>query len=172
MFRGILMENQKKIILNRIVSFVAGGLLIFAVMSFTVVNTVKTENTELAKALEISKFEAGRLLADAKAQFAAGDLEEAKISLTNLFDNQPGSKEAEEGRILFPQIENAEAFLNTKWEKALPGIKAEWRKAMTLELRAESEADRVKFENEIEGKIDRAWDKAKEKVRSEWMHKI
>lgn len=67
------MANQKNITLNRIVSFLAGGLLIFTIMSFSVVNKLKTQNTELAKALDTSIYEAGRLLADAKALFTAGD---------------------------------------------------------------------------------------------------
>ncbi|MBF9016579.1 MULTISPECIES: hypothetical protein [unclassified Oceanispirochaeta] len=52
--------------------------------------------------MDISKYEAYRLQADAEAQFAAGDFEE---SLTGLFTNQPGLMETTTGRPLFTEIE-------------------------------------------------------------------
>ena len=165
------MSNQKTIILNRAAAFLAGGLLVFAIMSFTVVSTVKKQNTELEKTLDISRYEAGRLLSDAREQFTAGDFEGAKLSLNNLFDNQPGSKEAAEGKILLPEIETKEKAVNAMWETALPGVKSEWRKSKALELRAEWDADRVKLEKTIESKIDLAWEKAKYGIRSEWISK-
>ncbi|MDA3941407.1 MAG: DUF2031 domain-containing protein [Spirochaetia bacterium] len=165
------MSNQKNITLNRIVAFLVGGLLVFAVMSFTVVSKAKTQNAELKQSLDISRFEASRLLADAKAQFTVGDFKEAKLSLTTLFNNQPGSTEAEEGRILVTEIDMAEKTINEKWETALPGVQAEWNNARALELRAEWDSDRVKLENEIESKIDQAWEKEKDEIRSEWMKK-
>ena len=163
------MKNPKSVILNRIVSFLAGGLLVFAVMSFTVVSKLKVQNTELENSLDTSRFEAGRLLADAQAQFLDGDFEKAKLSLTTLIENQPGSREAAEGRDLFPKVETAEAAIISKWESALPEIQAEWRNNMASQLRAEWDADRVKLDNELESKIDQAWDKAIDGIRSEWM---
>jgi len=163
------MEDQRNITLNRIISFLAGGLLIFAIMSFTVVNKVKDQNTELTKALNLSQYEAGRLLSNAQEQFTAGDFNKAMASLNTLFDHQPGSAEAAEGRKLFPKIENEQTSVNAKWEKALPGIKDKWYTNKAMELRAESEASRVKFESELNNTISKAWDKAKDGVKSEWL---
>ncbi|MDA3955697.1 hypothetical protein [Oceanispirochaeta sp.] len=164
------MEHQKNITLNRIVSFLIGGLLIFAIMNLTVLNNAKKENAQLVKSLDISQFEASRLLADAEAQFAAGDFEDAKLTLTTLFENQPGSTEAASGHPLLTKIEAKETTLNDKWEMALPGIRNEYYKVMASELRAESEADRVEFENELENNIDKAWKEEIDTIKSDWMN--
>ena len=66
-----MIQNEKlRIGVNRIMSFLIGGPLVYAVMSMAVVSNIKEENAQLAKELDDSKFEPGRLLADAKAQFA------------------------------------------------------------------------------------------------------
>lgn len=93
-------NERRTMFLNRMVSFLVGGLLVFAVMSFTVVSSANAENEELAAALDTSRFEAERLLEDAKAQLSNRDYAEAEASLTALFANQPGSDEATEGRAL------------------------------------------------------------------------
>lgn len=162
------MTDKNNVILNRIVSFLAGGLLVFAVMSFTVVNNVKDQNTKLTSDLDASMYEAGRLLADAKAQFAEGNFTKAKLSLTNLQEKQPGSSEAAEGRMLLPEIDTAQAAMEMKWEAALPEIQSNWKNAMAAELRAASDADRLKLENKMEDTINQAWEKAKTKVKTDW----
>lgn len=43
--------------IDRALAFLAGGRLVFAVMSFTVVNNINTENEELSEALDTSRFE-------------------------------------------------------------------------------------------------------------------
>ncbi|MDY7028311.1 MAG: hypothetical protein SVR04_08450, partial [Spirochaetota bacterium] len=67
----MIKTEKLKLYAGRIGLFVAGGLLVFAVMSFTVVNNAKKANVELTQTLDASRYEAGRLLADAKAQFEA-----------------------------------------------------------------------------------------------------
>ncbi|MFW6338319.1 MAG: hypothetical protein ACOC25_05280 [Alkalispirochaetaceae bacterium] len=162
-------SNEKRtLIMNRVVSFVAGGLLVFAVMSFTVVKSANAENEELSQALDTSRFEAGRLLEDAKAQLSSGDYEGAEDSLTALFANQPGSPEATEGKALLARVEEEAAASDQRWEAALPSIREEWAAAMAAELRAEFDADRTKFENELEGTINKAWEKAQSDVRAAW----
>ena len=149
-------------------SFLAGGLLVFAVMSFTVVKSVKAENEELSSALDTSRFEAGRLLEDAKAQLSSGDYDEAEATLTALFANQPGSPEATEGKALLARIQEEAASADQRWEAALPSIREEWTEAMAAELQAKFNEDRLKFENELEATINDAWEKAQSKVRAEW----
>ncbi|NBB89988.1 MAG: hypothetical protein GVY23_02145 [Spirochaetes bacterium] len=162
-------KNEKRtMFINRVLSFAAGGLLVFAVMSFTVVNSAKAENKELSQALDTSRFEAGRLLEDARAQLSAGDYEEAEASLTVLFANQPGSPEATEGKALLATVKQEAAAADQRWEAALPSIRKEWTETMAAELRAELEANRAKFENDLEATINKAWEKARSDVRVEW----
>ena len=162
-------KNEKRtLIINRVVSFVAGALLVFAVMSFTVVRSANAENEELSQALDTSRFEAGRLLEDAKAQLSSGDYKEAEASLTALFANQPGSPEATEGKALLAMVEQEAAEADQRWEAALPSIREEWTQAMAAELRAEFEEDRAKFESDLEATINTAWEKARSDVRATW----
>ena len=162
-------KNEKRtLIINRVVSFVAGALLVFAVMSFTVVRSANAENAELSQALDTSRFEAGRLLEDAKAQLSSGDYKEAEASLTALFANQPGSPEATEGKALLAMVEQEAAEADQRWEAALPSIREEWTEAMAAELRAEFEEDRAKFESDLEATINTAWEKARSDVRATW----
>jgi hypothetical protein len=155
-----LSENGK-ILLNRIVSFAIGGLLVFALMSFTVVNGAKAENARLSAALDTSQYEAGRLLDDAKVQFAAGDFTKAQDSLKNLFENQPGSDESAEGKILLASVIEAQTAADNRWEDALPALREEWSNAMRTELRAS-------LESSMEKTIADAWQKAMPKLRTEW----
>jgi len=153
---------------GRIGFFLAGGLLVFAVMSFTVVNTAKKQNVQLTKTLDTSRYEAGRLLADAKAQYENKNYIEAKESLTALFENQPGSQEAIEGKDLMVTVESAVKVANAKWEAAMPGIKQKWGANLASEIRAKSDAERAKLEASMDDTINKEWEKAKDKIRENW----
>lgn len=161
-------NEGRTMFINRVVSFLVGGLLVFAVMSFTVVNNVNAENEELAEALDTSRFEAERLLEDAKAQLSNRDYAEAEASLTVLFANQPGSDEATEGRALLAQVEEQQATADSRWEAALPSIREQWTETMVAEIRAKADADRVELENELEETVNEAWDDAISEVRESW----
>jgi hypothetical protein len=163
------MKNENlRLNVNRVVSFLAGGLLVFAVMSFTVVNTANNQNTELTKTLDTSRYEAGRLLADAKAQLASRDYAKARSSLATLFEKQSGSTETVEGRKLLPTIETAEKAANAKWEAAMAGIQKKWTGDMAVELRAKSDKARAQLEKDLNDTINQEWEKAKAKVREDW----
>jgi hypothetical protein len=161
-------QENRNILVNRIVSFIAGGLLVFAVMSFTVVSSAKKENKQLTSTLDVSRYEAGRLLADAKAQFESLDYAEAGASLENLFMNQPGSSEAAEGKKLLVQLEAAEKAANTEWNNALAEVRTKWFADRAAELREKSDNERAKLEEGLTAQIEQEWEKAKEKVRAEW----
>ena len=161
-------KETMKLYAGRIGLFVAGGLLVFAIMSFTVVNDAKKENVELTKTLDTSRYESGRLLADAKAQLESNDFAEAKKTLTNLFNNQPGSEEALEGKTLMETIESAEKTAQAKWEAAMPGIKQKWADELAGKLRAELDKERALLEENMEETIAKEWEKAKSEVREEW----
>ncbi len=159
---------KDNLLVNRIIALIIGGLLVFAIMSLTVVQTEKKANAELAIALDESRYDAGRLLSDAKAQLESKDYTESKASLEELFINQPGSPEAAEGKTLLTNIETAEAAATAKWEAALPQIKKDWSEAMATELRAESDKERADMEADLEETIAKAWDKAESDIRTTW----
>ncbi len=160
--------EKTKLNLNRVLAFLAGGLLVFGVMSITVLSSVRTENEELTDALDTSRYEAGRLLADAQAHHAAGDNREAVSSLESLIENQPGSPEAVDGRELLVTIEALRAEADARWNAAMPALREAWSAERAATLRAEWDADRAKLEASIQDSIDQAWDRAESKVRTEW----
>ncbi len=161
-------KYKENLLVNRIVALLIGGLLVFAIMSLTVVKTGKAENTQLALALDESRYEAGRLLADAKSQLENKDYTASKTSLEALFLNQPGSPEAVEGKILIASIKTEEAASIARWEAALPQVKKDWSQAMAADLRAQSAKATAEMEASLEKTIDKAWDKEKAKVRAAW----
>jgi hypothetical protein len=161
-------QENKGLLFNRIMAFLAGGLLVFAVMSFTVVSSAKKENAVLTSTLDASRYEAGRLLADAKAQYASRDYGKAKESLNALFVNQPGSAEAVTGKKLLADIETAESKANKKWDAASAAVQAKWIKNRTAELRAGWDKDRAQLETGLTDKINQEWETEKGKVRADW----
>ncbi len=165
-------QENRSILVNRIVSFLIGGLLVFAVMSFTVVSSAKKANKQLTSTLDVSRFEAGRLLDDAKAQFASENYAEAGASLKSLFTNQPGSSEAEEGKKLLVQIEAAEKAANMKWDNALAEVLMKWFDNRAAELREEADKERAELEAGLTAQIEEEWEEEKEDVRAEWEMEI
>ncbi|MCF7944237.1 MAG: hypothetical protein K9L75_01710 [Spirochaetia bacterium] len=163
---------QKKLfsqlLVNRIVSFLAGGLLIFAVMSFTVVNNVKTDNKELTKALDSSQYEAGRLLTAAKAQLEEKSYDKAQTTLNTLFENQPGTPEAAEGKLLLDVIKTVERAADESWEAAMQNIQEQWMIQHADELRAELDQEMAELEEDMEELLSEEWDEVKTKIRDDW----
>ncbi|MFO7848995.1 MAG: hypothetical protein R6V67_03445 [Spirochaetia bacterium] len=153
--------SKLKIYAGRVGLFLGGGLLVFAIMSFSVVNKLNDQNEELTEALDTSQYEAERLLDDAKAQLENKDYDKARESLTKLFENQPGSDEAVEGKSLMLTINNTEETADEKWEDVMPGIKEQWGQALAAEMR-------TKLEENMDKTIDKEWEKVKPKVRNEW----
>lgn len=163
------MNETTRTYLERIIAFAAGALLVFAIMSLGVVNRLNEENAELSSALDASQNEAGRLLADAKALFASEDYTQAKASLEALFDKQPGSAEAAEGKQLLAEIEAAEISAEEQWQEVLPAIREAWMADMQAELQQKWDAERAKLEANMSAAIEEAWEQSKDKVRAEWV---
>jgi hypothetical protein len=164
----VAMNERTRLLMNRIVSALAGGLLVLAVMSFTVVKNANDRNETLSTALDTSQNEAGRLLADAAAQLDMGDYTEAKASLAALFANQPGSAESVQGRNLLAVVETAERDADARWEEVLPEIRASWTENLAEEMRAEADAAVAEMESTLETAVSAAWDKEKDDIREEW----
>jgi hypothetical protein len=164
MFRS----EKVRIAVNRIMSFLLGGLLVLAVMSMTVVSNLKGQNTQLARELEDSQHEPGRLLADAKAQFTQREFARVKQTLTVLFEKRPGSTEAVEGRKLYDEAEAAITRDDARWEAAVAGIRERWARDLTAQLRGQSEKARLEMEKGLNDTLAREWEKMKDQVRQEW----
>jgi hypothetical protein len=164
-------QENKSLLFNRIMAFLVGGILVFAIMSFTVVSSAKKENAALTSALDISRYEASRLLADAKAQYARRDYVKARESLNTLSANQPGSSEAAAGEKLLAEIDVAERAANKKWDAASAAIQATWMKNRAALLRAGWDTDRAQLEAGLADKVNQEWETEKGKVRTEWENK-
>jgi hypothetical protein len=160
-----MIENQTtRVWVNRVFAFLVGALLIYAVMSLSVVKNVKAENEELKKEL----YDPSRLLTNAKGFFENRDYGDAKKTLDTLFEKHPGASEMVEGKQLYAEIEAEKNALDKKWEAAVGAIREEWATTMAAQLRAEFEKDRETLEKNMNDVLNTEWDKMKDRIREEW----
>ena len=157
-----MIKNEKaRIWVNRIVSLVIAGGLMFLIMNYGVAG-------KLRKELDSSKYEATGLLNDANAYFENKDYYRAKETLNTLFEKRPGSIEAVEGKKLYTQMEEAQKALDTKWEAAVGGIREEWAIAMAAQLREDFKKEGEELEKNMDNKLNNEWEKMKDTIREEW----
>ena len=161
-----MIKNEKaRIWVNRIVSLVIAGGLMFLVMNYGVTDKIRKE-------LDDCKYEAAGLLNEANAYFEDKDYYRAKETLDTLFEKRPGSNEAIEGKKLYTQMETEQKELDAKWDKAVGRIRAEWATAMAAQLREQlkEKAGREKeeLERDMNNTLEREWERVKEEVREEW----
>ena len=161
-------NGKSKIWINRIVSLIIAGGLMFLVMNFYVANKIREE-------LDECKYEATLLLNDAKASFENKDYDKAKETLNTLFIKHPDSNETAEGKKVYAEIEDAvknQEELDKKWEAAVGGIREEWAKTMVVQLREQLKEKAITEKDELEKNMDdmlnSEWDKVKEEIREEW----
>jgi len=160
-----MIENQTtRVWVNRVFAFLIGALLIFAVMSLSIVKNVKAENAELKKEL----YDPGRLLTSAKELFENKNYSEATKTLDTLFEKHPGASEMAEGKQLYAEIEAEQNALDKKWEAAVGAIREEWASTMAAQLRAEFEKDRETLDKNMNDVLNTEWDKMKDRIREEW----
>jgi predicted Zn-dependent protease len=162
------MNERGKIWVNRLLAFVAGGLLVFAIMSLAVVTPVRNEKEALAKQLDEVQNGAARLLAEAKVLTENKSYDSALETLTTLFEKQPGSSEVVEGRKLYTEIEISVKAKEQKWEAAVGAIRAAWEKARAAELLAKAEQDKQLAETSLAETLTTEWEKAKDQIRQDW----
>jgi len=157
-----MIKNEKaRIWVNRIVSLVIAGGLMFLVMNYGVTDKIRKE-------LDECKYEAAGLLNEAKAYFEDKDYYRAKETLDTLFEKRPGSNEAVEGKKLYAQMEAAQKELDTKWEAAVGRIREEWAVTMAAQLREEFMKEGEELEKNMENKLNNEWEKMKDTIREEW----
>jgi hypothetical protein len=164
-----MIENEKtRIWVNRIVSFIIAGGLMFLIMNYVVAQKIRNE-------LDECKYEATVLINDAKAFFENDNYNKAKETLDILFEKHPSSNEAIEGKKLYAEIETAvqkeqelQNELDKKWEAAVGGIREEWAKTMAAQLRSEFEKTREQLEKDMDEVLNKEWEKMKGEIREEW----
>lgn len=164
-----MIKNEKaRIWVNRIVSLIIAGGLMFLVMNFYVAGKIRKE-------LDECKYEATGLLNDAKASFENKDYDKAKETLNTLFIKHPDSNETAEGKKVYAEIEDTvknQEELDKKWEAAVGGIREEWAKTMVVQLREQLKEKAITEKDELEKNMDdmlnSEWDKVKEEIREEW----
>jgi hypothetical protein len=160
-----MIENQTtRVWVNRVLAFLLGAILIYAVMSLSIVKNVKGEN----EALKTELYDASRLLTNAKGFFENGNYSEAIETLDTLFEKHPGASEMVEGKQLYAEVEAEKNALDRKWEAAVGALREEWATKMAAQLRAEFEKDREKLEKNMDDVLNTEWDKMKDKIREEW----
>jgi hypothetical protein len=160
-----MIENQTtRVWVNRVLAFLLGALLIYAVMSLSIVKNVKEEN----EALKTELYDPGKLLTSAKELFGNRNFGEAKKTLDNLFEKHPGATEIAEGKQLYAELEAEQNALDKKWEAAVGVIREEWATTMAAQLRAEFEKDRETLETNMSDVLNTEWDKMKDRIREEW----
>ena len=154
-------DKKSKLWINRIVSLIIAGGLMFLVMNFTVAG-------KLRKELDSVKYEPTSLLNDARAYYENENYNRAKETLNTLFEKRPGSNEAVEGKELYTQMETAQKELDARWEAAVGGIREEWAIAMAAELREEYIKEGEQLEKNMGTMLDSEWEKVKDTIREEW----
>jgi len=164
-----MIKNEKaRIWVNRIVSLIIAGGLMFLIMNFVVAQKIRKE-------LDECKYEATVLLNDAKAFFENDNYNKGIETLDTLFEKHPSSNEAIEGKKLYAEIETAvqkeqelQKELDKKWEAAVGGIRGEWAKTMAAQLRVEFEKTRDQLEKDMDEVLNKEWEKMKDQIREEW----
>lgn len=164
-----MIKNEKlRIWVNRIFAFSVGMLLIFLIMNFSVVSNVNKQNEELEEELDECKYEANRLLNNAKAYFENEEYDKAKKTLDALFEKHPGSNETAEGKKVYTELEDAvkkeqkeQEETDKKWEAAVRVVRERWGKEKAAQLKEQLEKDM----NNI---LDTEWEKEKDEIREEW----
>jgi hypothetical protein len=157
-----------KVWVNRVVAFLAGGLLVLIVMSAAVVSPAKTENAALKTKLDDVQNGASRLLTEAKTLAEAKNYGSAQRVLLSLLEKQPGSTEAAEGKKLSAAIDATVKEMDSKWEAVSGALRVEWEAKAAKDLRAKTEEARLQQEKDMSATLTAGWDKAKDDVRLAW----
>ena len=160
-----------RIWVNRFLAFVAGGLIVLAVMSLAVVAPVRSEKEALVKQLDEVQNGAARLLAEAKVLAESKSYDNALKTLNTLFEKQAGSNEVLEGRKLYADIEIVVTAKEAKWESAVGAIRMAWEKAKAAELLAKAEQDKKLVETGMAATLVKEWDQVKDQIRQDWEKK-
>ena len=155
-----------------ILSFAAGGLVVFLILYFTVVMGLNRDYNETKEKLAD---EPGKLLDRAEKHFENGDYDRANETLEKLSEKYPNSGEAVEGEELSVEIERTieeengrRKALDREWEKAEEVVKDGWKKAQAAFLRKEMERRMAQLESNLDEILEGEWERIKRRARKEW----
>lgn len=154
-------NEKSQLTMNRIVAFLAGAVLVFLVMNFSVVSTAKAKVADIQQQFDAVRYDAARLLTEAKALAKDKDNKKAEETLATLFAQQPGSAEAAEGRILNETLLAADKRQNERWAIAEVGIRQKWAAEEGIKLRDQ-------FNKGLADNLSSEWDKVKDQMRMDW----
>ena len=164
----MIQNENARVWVNRILAFVAGGLLLFLIMNFGVADGLRKE-------LDESRYAAGRLLDDAKGNFENENYNRARQSLSEVEENHPGSNEAVEGKKLNKMIEAAiladqkmQVVNDSKWAEMAAGVRKEWEIRTAAEMLDKNAKERDQMEKDMNDTLSTEWEKNKDKIRKEW----
>jgi hypothetical protein len=158
-------NGNRRVWVNRIVSFLGGGLLTLLVLSIAVTGPAGNRNKALKAELDQIQNGAPRLLAEARAFADSKDYANTLKTLGVLFVQQPVSAEAVEGKKLYALTEKTVRDGNARWDAAEVSIKTAWEKTTAAQLREQS---RTQVESEMTDTLNKEWDKAKDQIRKDW----
>jgi len=164
----MIKNEAARVWVNRVLAFLAGGLIVLIVMSAAVVTPVRNEKEALAKQLDEVQYGAERLLAEAKVLAESKSYESAIRTLNTLFEKQPGSSQLVEGRKLYAELEIAVQAKAEAWEAAVGPIRAAWEKARATELLANAERDKQLVETGMAQTLATEWERAKDQIKRDW----
>jgi len=153
---------------NRLLSLVAGGLIVLIIMSLAAVAPLKSQNATLTKQLDELQNGAARLLGEAKAYVANKSYSNAQQSLQTLLAQQPGSDEAVEGKKLLAEISATIALRDQKWEASVAAIKSAWEKSTAAKLLADADAVRQGVASGMADTLRTQWEQSKDRIRQDW----
>jgi len=164
-----MIKNEKaRIWVNRIVSMIIAGGIMFLVMNFYVAEKIREELHEV-------RYEASTLLNDAKSSVKYNNYQSAIKTLDTLFMKHPDSQEALEGKKIYTEIESTlknQKALDKEWEIVLPEIRDEWVKMKIVQLREEQKAkaieEKEKLEKNMDAILNDEWEKEKVEVKKQW----
>jgi hypothetical protein len=164
----MIQNETTRVWVNRIFAFLVGGLLLFLIMNFSVAD-------KLRKELDASRYEASRLLNDAKADIENKRYDRAKQSLDMLAEKHPGSSEAVEGNKLYAVITTSvqtdqitQTASDLKWKDAVEGVRTDWETKTAAEMRDKITKQSDQLEKDMNNILAAEWEKNKEKIREEW----
>jgi predicted Zn-dependent protease len=161
-------NQDRKIWVNRLLAFAAGGLIMFAIMSLAVVAPVRRERKALAMQLDEVQNGAARLLGEAKVLAESKSYESALSTLSTLFEKQPGASQVVEGRKLYAEIEIAVQAKEKKWESAVGAIRAAWETAKATEIMANAEKEKQLVQKGMAETLATEWEKVKDQIKQDW----
>jgi len=164
-----MIKNEKaRLWVNRIVSMIIAGGIMFLVMNFYVAEKIREELYEV-------RYEASTLLNDAKSSVKYNNYQSAIKTLDTLFMKHPDSQEALEGKKIYTEIESTlknQKALDKEWEIVLPEIRDEWVKMKIVQLREEQKAkaieEKEKLEKNMDAILNDEWEKEKVEVKKQW----